>query len=88
MIEAGLDHAEGGEILEFALRENRVCVTLDHDFQMHLALAKAVAPSVVFARLDGLGAQGQFDLIRRVWKHCVEALVSAQLSRSTLLRFE
>lgn len=46
VIEAGLDHAQDGEILAFALAENRVCVTLDHDFHVHLALAKAVAPSV------------------------------------------
>ena len=54
VIEAGLDHAQDGEILAFALAENRVCVTLDHDFHVHLALAKAVAPSVPRSWVDPL----------------------------------
>lgn len=45
VLDAGLDRAEDIEILEFARRESRVCVTLDHDFHAHLALAQAAGPS-------------------------------------------
>ena len=76
VIETGLDSAQDADILDFALRENRVCVTLDHDFHVHLALAKSVAPSVVFVRAEGLGAQDQFELIKMVWLRCAGALES------------
>ena len=42
VIETGLDSAQDADILDFALRENRVCVTLDHDFHVHLALAHKI----------------------------------------------
>ena len=51
--DAGLDRAEDIQILEFARRDNRTCVTLDHDFHAHLALAMS-GPLVVLVRLEGL----------------------------------
>lgn len=35
----GLAQADDTEILDAALRSGRVCVTLDHDFHAHLAIA-------------------------------------------------
>ncbi len=37
VIEVGLDSAQDLEIIEFAGREGRACITLDHDFHAHLA---------------------------------------------------
>lgn len=67
VLDAGLDRAGDLQILEFARREGRACVTLDHDFHAHLALAQMSGPSVVLVRLEGLRALDQAALIRRVW---------------------
>ncbi len=72
VMDAGLDRAEDIEILEFARRERRACVTLDHDFHTHLALAQLSGPSVILVRLEGLNAAGQMALIQRVWERCAD----------------
>ena len=72
--EVGLQQADDQDILKVARQENRVCITLDHDFHRHLALARSMGPSVVFLRVEGLGADGQAALIRRVCETCAEAL--------------
>ena len=69
-----MQRAGDQEILQVARREDRVCITLDHDFHRHLALAQSTGPSVVFIRVEGLGAEGQAALIRHVWEICSEAL--------------
>jgi predicted nuclease of predicted toxin-antitoxin system len=76
VVEAALHRAEDIEILEFARSENRVCVTLDHDFHAHLAVAQWPGPSVVFVRLEGLGAVEQANLIKRVWDSCADAILA------------
>jgi hypothetical protein len=43
-----------------------VCVTLDHDFHTHLALAGSGHPSVVLLRVEGIDAEAQADLIKSV----------------------
>ena len=49
VIDAGLDKAEDSEILDFARKSGRTCVTLDHDFHAHLALTRrTVLPSFSF----------------------------------------
>jgi predicted nuclease of predicted toxin-antitoxin system len=72
--EIGMHKADDIEILERARNEDTVCVTLDHDFHMHLALAGHGRPSVVLLRVQGLNAQGQADLIRSVSVQCEDAL--------------
>jgi predicted nuclease of predicted toxin-antitoxin system len=72
--EIGMEKAEDIQILEWARNEDRVCVTLDHDFHAHLALTGHGRPSVVLMRVQGLDAQGQADLIRSVCLQCEEAL--------------
>ena len=50
VVELGLDRAEDLDILTAAATQNRICVTLDHDFHTHLALAgKGDLPSSCFA---------------------------------------
>ena len=72
--EVGLERAEDAEILDFALRDGRTCVTLDHDFHIHLALSRAGKPSVILLRVQGLAAEGQAQLIRSVYEVCEEAI--------------
>ncbi len=67
----GMDRASDEEILDAARNENRVCVTLDHDFHAHLALARSGQPSVVLLRTEGLD---QAQLICAVWNVCEETL--------------
>jgi len=72
--EVGMDRAEDCEILDFAQQEGRTCVTLDHDFHVHLALSRAGKPSVVLLRIQGLAAEGQAQLIRSVYDFCAGAV--------------
>ncbi|HWR53344.1 MAG TPA: DUF5615 family PIN-like protein [Bryobacteraceae bacterium] len=71
-----MDRASDEEILDAARDDSRVCITLDHDFHAHLALARAGRPSVVLLRTEGLDANGQAQLIRAVWSVCDEALAN------------
>ncbi len=89
--EIGLERAEDIHILELARNDNRVCVTLDHDFHAHLAVSGQGRPSVVFLRAEGLDARGQADLIRSVCIQCETALsegaaVSADLESVRIRR--
>jgi predicted nuclease of predicted toxin-antitoxin system len=68
--ELGMEKADDVQILERAREDERVCITLDHDFHSHLALTGQGRPSVVFLRVQGLDAQGQADLIRSVYITC------------------
>jgi predicted nuclease of predicted toxin-antitoxin system len=72
--EAGMEQAEDLLILEKARNEDRICITLDHDFHAHLASAGQGRPSVVLLRVEGLDAEGQADLIRSVCVQCQSAL--------------
>jgi len=72
--EAGLARADDPAILAFAREGGLTCVTLDHDFHAHLALTLAESPSVVLLRVEGLNAEGQAELIQKVWEVCGEAI--------------
>ena len=72
--ETGLDRADDPEILEFARQRGMACVTLDHDFHAHLALSLSGSPSVIFVRIEGLSAERQAELIKRVWGVCGDAI--------------
>jgi predicted nuclease of predicted toxin-antitoxin system len=71
----GLDRSEDSEILATAAAQNRTCVTLDHDFNTHLALAGQGRPSVILLRIEGLGASAQADLIESICRDCDTALI-------------
>src|ERR1019366_4435214 len=72
--EIGMEKAEDIQIMEKARADERVCVTLDHDFHAHLAVTGHGRPSVVSLRVQGLDAQGQADLIRPVYVQYEDAL--------------
>lgn len=72
--EIGMERADDLAILERARTDQRVCVTLDHDFHAHLAIAAQGRPSVILLRAGGLDAQGQADLIHAIDTRCEDAL--------------
>jgi predicted nuclease of predicted toxin-antitoxin system len=72
--EIGMAKADDTQILDAARTADRVCVTLDHDFHTHLALAGHGRPSVILLRVEGLSAEGQAGLIERICLHCQVAL--------------
>lgn len=73
--EIGLAEAEDIQILETARQSGRICVTLDHDFHTHLALASQGQPSVILLRVEGLGAEAQADWNASICSQCESALV-------------
>src|SRR3989304_2678439 len=52
--EIGLSTADDATILEYALGQGLIVVTLDADFHTRLALANATKPSVIRIRIEGL----------------------------------
>jgi predicted nuclease of predicted toxin-antitoxin system len=68
--EIGMAAASDAAILQRALVENRVVVTLDSDFHQLLALTQAVAPSVIRIRLEGLRTPKLVALLDTVRVHC------------------
>lgn len=72
--EIGMAEADDSEILEAARQSGRICVTLDHDFHTHLAIARQGRPSVILLRVEGLSAEEQAGLIASVCVRCESAL--------------
>lgn len=72
--EIELAKAEDVEILEAARQSGCVCVTLDHDFHAHLALAGDGSPSVILLRIEKLSAEEQAALIASICFQCERAL--------------
>ena len=83
----GMERAEDVLILERARNDERVCITLDHDFHAHLAIAGQGRPSVVLLRIQGVEAQGQADLIRLYTFGVRTRLLKAPPSRPTAKPF-
>jgi predicted nuclease of predicted toxin-antitoxin system len=73
--EVNLDRSSDGEILEYARQHAMICITLDHDFHTHLALAMAKSPSVILLRIEGLKVQQQVETIQAIWNSCEQALM-------------
>ncbi|MEM6399502.1 MAG: DUF5615 family PIN-like protein [Cyanobacteria bacterium P01_D01_bin.116] len=89
--EIGLSTAEDTEILQKALEEERIVVTLDADFHALLALNESTSPSVIRIRIQRLKAQGMTDLLVRVINECEEdllqgAVVTVETSRIRVRR--
>ena len=63
-------------LLELAVKESRVVVTLDADFHQLLSLSRATSPSVVRIRLEGLTAKPLAALLVRVAQSCHEELTA------------
>jgi predicted nuclease of predicted toxin-antitoxin system len=70
----GMAEADDTEILEAARQSHRICVTLDHDFHTHLAIAGHGKPSVILLRVEGLSAEEQPQLIASICVQCESAL--------------
>jgi predicted nuclease of predicted toxin-antitoxin system len=70
----GMAEAEDARILEEARRLDRACVTLDHDFHKHLAMAGHGRPSVILLRIEGLSPVAQAELIESICVQCESVL--------------
>lgn len=99
--EAGIDAIHVGEIgfatatdaaiLQKALEEKRVVVTLDADFHTLLALSAATAPSVIRIRMEGLRGEATADLLQTVTQYAKDdlqqgAVVTVQGNRLRIRR--
>jgi predicted nuclease of predicted toxin-antitoxin system len=62
--EIGYSTAADASILQKALEENRIVVTLDADFHALLVLSSAKAPSVIRMRIEGLRGEETANLIK------------------------
>jgi len=79
--EIGLAEAEDSEIINRAALEQRIVITLDADFHMLLALARADRPSVIRIRVEGLRGEDLSALIQKVLNECAEDLeIGAMIS--------
>ena len=72
--EIGMARAEDQAIIDHAVAEGRVVVTLDSDFHTLLALAGASTPSVVRIRIQGMRAQKCAEVIESVLQACQDDL--------------
>ena len=72
--EIGMAESADHKILQRALDEGRVVVTLDADFHALLALSQARQPSVIRIRMEGLRAEAFTELVQSVIERCAEDL--------------
>ncbi len=89
--EIGLAAATDNEILQRGRQEERVVVTLDADFHALLAFSKAVSPSVIRIRIEGLTGPMAANVIREAVLRSKEdlakgALVTVQPGRIRIRR--
>jgi predicted nuclease of predicted toxin-antitoxin system len=77
--EIGLAAATDNEILQRGRQEGRVVVTLDADFHALLAFSKALSPSVVRMRIEGLTGPMAANVIREAVSRSKEDLESGAL---------
>ena len=62
----GMATATDADILEAARQRQAVVVTLDSDFHALLAISRAVSPSVVRIRIEGLKGEPLATILQRV----------------------
>jgi predicted nuclease of predicted toxin-antitoxin system len=77
--EIGLASASDANILEAALLEHRVLVTLDADFHALLALSGASKPSVIRIRIEGLRAEDLASLLAQILIVCEPDLIKGSM---------
>lgn len=66
--EIGFATAEDLEIMQRAIAENRIVVTLDSDFHMLLAISNAATPSVIRIRIERLRPEQLANILMRLIK--------------------
>lgn len=77
--EIGLAAATDNEILQRGHQEGRVVVTLDADFHALLAFSKALSPSVIRIRIEGLTGPVAANVIREAVLRSKDDLESGAL---------
>ncbi len=70
----GMSRAGDMDILQHALAEARVCITLDADFHSLIAISGASHPSVMRIRKEGLDAVALAALLEGIWPGVENAL--------------
>lgn len=65
--DANMSYSTDREIIEFARKERRICVTLDSDFHSILAIDNMHQPSVIRVRQEGLKAKDLAQLLCKIW---------------------
>ncbi|MGL6159883.1 DUF5615 family PIN-like protein [Microbulbifer sp.] len=63
----GMQRASDREILDYSADKGRICVTLDADFHMLLAVNDLHAPSVIRIRREGLKGADVAQLLLDIW---------------------
>ncbi len=81
--DTGMARSSDSDILDYARREHRVCVTLDADFHSQLAVSGAARPSTVRIRIEGLDGCALAELLRRVWPVIGDALDQGAMATIT-----
>ena len=79
----GMARSSDSDILDYARRERRVCVTLDADFHAHLAVSGAARPSTVRVRIEGLNGCALAELLKKVWPMIGDALERGAMAMIT-----
>jgi predicted nuclease of predicted toxin-antitoxin system len=79
VVDLEMSRATDREIIHYALKEKRICITLDSDFHTILAVNRMRSPSVVRIRQEGLNGFDMANLIKRVWTQ-----ISSQLEQGAL----
>lgn len=82
----GMARSSDRDILDYARREQRVCVTLDADFHSQLAVGGATGPSTIRIRLEGLNGTALAALLKRVWPLIADALDHGAMATITAHR--
>lgn len=79
----GMACSSDSDILDYARRERRVCVTLDADFHAQLAVSGAASPSTVRVRIEGLSGFALAELLKKVWPMISDALDGGAMATIT-----
>lgn len=77
--DVGMSRATDREIIEYALKTGRVCITLDADFHAILAINAMAKPSIVRIRQEGLKGSDVAVLLIQVWRQAVTQLDAGAL---------
>lgn len=77
--EVGLATATDANIVEYARREHRVCVTLDADFHALLAISAESGPSIIRIRNEGLKAPQLAGLLVAAWPRIAAAVAGGAM---------
>jgi predicted nuclease of predicted toxin-antitoxin system len=72
--EVGLAKSPDSTIIERALADGRLIVTLDADFQALIALSGTASPSIIRIRIERLRGEELARLVRVVIERCEEDL--------------